>query len=215
MATYDRSLNIQQGFNFKKDVQQPIGFVTWLKIGTEKIEADMTVNSPMAATPGTESAKTGTASDGNLKVVAVLEKITWEMGDTDPLQFEGQLSIAGKQAFSALLYATMIDVDIEIGFVIYEYDPLAKKYYAAFSDTAQAATDAAAAASTGVRGQIKKDGDNLAMTIEMDPNTDVQSPINYKFTLQVVPKPEKQTLKFATSTSRKTTKNWGRVGPLT
>lgn len=213
MATYDRGLNIQQGFNFKKDVQQPIGFITKLKIGMEEFTPDMTVNSPMAAVTGSGLNANATATTGALAVVSVLEKITWEMGDTDPLQFEGQLSIAGKQAFSALLYASMIDIDIEVGFVIYEYDPLAKKYYAAFSNTAQAGADASAG--TGVKGQIKKDGDNLAMTIEMEPNGDVQSPINYKFTLQVVPKPLAQTLLFATSSSRKVTKSWGRVGPTT
>jgi hypothetical protein len=207
MATYDRALDIVQGFNFKKDVQKAIGFLTKLKIGTETITPDMTVNSPMAATATVTSA---TADVGALKVVAVLEKATWEMGDTDPLQFEGNLSIAGKQAFSALLYSAMIDIDVEIGFVVYEYDALAKKYFAAFSNSAQGTTDASA---TGVLGQIKKDGENLAMTIEMEPHDTVQSPINYKFTLQVVPKPKAQILKFATSSTRKVTKNWGRVGP--
>jgi len=207
MATYERELNIIQGFNFKKDVQLPIGFLTMLKVGTETFTQDMTVNSPMAATATASSA---TADVGALKVVAVLGKVTWEMGDTDALQFEGNLSIAGKQTFSALLYSAMIDIDIEIGFVVYEYDALAKKYFAAFSNSAQGDADAS---STGVLGQIKKDNENLAMTIEMEPHDTVQSPINYKFTLQVVPKPKAQILKFATSSTRKVTKNWGRVGP--
>ena len=212
MATYDRALDVAQGFNFKKYQQKAIGFLTHLKIGVESFTADMTVNSPMASVPTQGQNMDGQATAGALKVVSVLEKVAWEMGDTEPLQFEGFLSIAGKQAFSALLYATMIDVDVEVGFVVYEYDPLAKKYYAAFSNSAQAASDTP----TGfVKGQVKKDGGALSMTVEMEPNDAVESPINYKFTLSVVPKPEAQTLKFATSALRKVTKNWGRVGPAT
>jgi hypothetical protein len=41
----------------------------------------------------------------------------------------------------------------------------------------------------------------------------VESPINYKFKISVVPKPTPQLLYFATSASRKVTKNWGRQGP--
>lgn len=212
MPEFTRELDPTQGFNFKKDYQKTIGFLTALKIGTESFAADFTVNSPMAVTAASGITTQATATAGALNVVAVLKNITWTMGDTDPLVFKGLLSIAGKQAFSALLYASMIDIDVEIGFVIYEYDPLAKKYYAAFSNSAQANTDATA---TGVKGQIKKDGTDLKMTINPEADEAVQSPINYEFDLEVVPKPIVQPLLFATSSTRKVTKNWGRTGPTT
>lgn len=212
MPEFTRELDPTQGFNFKKDFQKTIGFLTMLKIGTESFAADFTVNSPMAVTAASGITTQATATAGALNVVAVLKNISWTMGDTDPLVFKGLLSIAGKQAFSALLYASMIDIDVEIGFVIYEYDPLAKKYYAAFSNSAQASTDATA---TGVKGQIKKDGTDLKMTINPEADPDVQSPINYEFDLEVVPKPVVQPLLFATSAMRKVTKNWGRTGPTT
>lgn len=212
MPEFTRELDPTQGFNFKKDYQKTIGFLTMLKIGTETFTPDFTVNSPMAVTAASGITTQATATAGALNVVAVLKNISWAMGDTDPLVFKGLLSIAGKQAFSALLYASMIDIDVEIGFVIYEYDPLAKKYYAAFSNSAQGNTDATA---TGVRGQIRKEDVNLKMTIQPEADSAVQSPINYEFDLEVVPKPVVQSLLFATSSTRKVTKNWGRTGPLT
>lgn len=211
MATYTRALDIQQGFNFKKDQQKPMGFITMLKIGTEVFDRDLTVNSPMAAVAGTALNTEATATTGELQVVGVLMQATWELGDTDSIDFEAVVSIQSKQRISSLVYASMIDVDCEIGFVVYEYDPLSKKYYAAFSNKAQAATDDTGA--TGVKGQIKKEDANLALTIEADAEPTVESPINYKATIKVVPKPLAQLLYFATSATRKVTKNWGRLGP--
>jgi hypothetical protein len=155
MATYSRTLDAKQGFNFKKDQQMPMGFMTMLKIGTEVFDRDFTVNSPMAASPGSGIVTQATATTGALTVVGVLKSVSWALGDTDSLDFEGVCSIQSKQRMSSLVFASMIDVDCEVGFVVYEYDPLAKKYYAAFSNKAQAATDDSGGSS--VRGQIKKD----------------------------------------------------------
>lgn len=213
MATYERTLDVKQGFNFKKDEQKPMGFITNLKIGTEVFDRDLTVNSPMAAVTSTQLKSDATATVGVLQVVGVLETAKWELGDTDSIDFEAMLSIQSKQRISSLLYASMIDVDCEIGFVIYEYDPLSKKYYAAFSNKAQAATDDSGA--TSVKGQIKKEDTTLALTIEPDASSEVESPINYKAGIKVVPKPLAQILYLATSATRKVTKNWGRVGPGT
>jgi hypothetical protein len=212
MAAYTRALDAKQGFNFKKDQQMPIGFLTNLKIGQEPFDRDFWVNSPMSATSPTQSETEGVAAEGKLQVVAVLKQIAWEMGDTESIDFEGVIGIVGKQKMSSLVYASMIDVDCEFGFTVYEYDPLNKKYYAAFGNKASGGTDDAGAFIS--KGQIKKDSGALQLTIEADADTDVESPINYKFTLKVVPKPIAQTLLFATSATRKVTKNWGRKGPI-
>lgn len=212
MAEYTRELNLPQGYNFKKDVQLPIGFLTKLQIGTELFVADQTVNSPVGVTAGSGVETTATAEKGTLKVVGVLNNITWAMGDTDAIIVKGTISIAGKQAFSGLLYASMIDIDVTFGFVVYEYDPLAKKYYTAFSNGNTGAADGGLGA-TDLLGQIQKDGENLKMSIEPEPNSEVQSPMNYGFELGIVPKPQQQLVYFATSATRKTTKNWGRDAP--
>lgn len=211
MADYERTLDLKQGYNFKKDIQKPIGFITSLKIGMTMFAPDQKVNSPIKATDEGAGALQTTAVTGELAVVSVLSKIKWGMGDTDPIEFEGTLSISGKQNFAGLLYATMIDVDVEIGWVVYEYDPLARKYYAAYSNSAQGTLDVSGG--TIAQGLIKKDGESLQMTLSPDPGEEVQSPQNYAFTLQVVPQPLAQALLFATSATRKVTKMWGRTGP--
>lgn len=211
MPTYERDLDLIQGYNFKKDVQKPFGFITKLTISGVDFTADQTVSTPLTAiTAATASAATETA--GQLKVTSVLKRIKWDLGDTDPIEFGGTLSVTGKQTAMGLLYATMINTQVYVSWVVYEYDPLMKQYYVAFSDSGQGSSDATAGGQ-GVPALIKKESDNLALTINPTPNPDVQSPENYEFTLQVVPWPQTQALLLASASLRKVTKPWGRVGP--
>ena len=46
MATIQKNLNVRQGYNFKKDIQSTVGFITALKIGDKEVKADQTVKDP-------------------------------------------------------------------------------------------------------------------------------------------------------------------------
>src|SRR5262245_3488487 len=130
MPSYERELDLIQGYNFKKDVQKPIGFITYLEIGKGVIlPSDQFVSTPVTniSTAGTITGADG--KSGTLAVCSVLKKIKWDLGDVDPLEFEGTLSVTGKQMAMGLLYATMIDIYVNISFVVYEYDPLKKVYF--------------------------------------------------------------------------------------
>ena len=182
-------------------------------IGAVPLAADLTVTSPivLATHPGSNAAG---ANAGTLKVVSVLKKVTWALGDTDPIAFEGTLSVTSKQRVMGMLYATMIDTRVNISWVIYEYDPVQRAYFAAFSTTVAGATNVTANAQ-GVSGLIKKEGDNLELTVAPTPSADVQSPENYDFKLQVWPGPLPQQLYLAAASTRRVTKIWGRTGPAT
>lgn len=211
MPSYERELDLVQGYNFKKDIQKPIGFITSLTIGEAVILPDQTVSTPITNVAATASSTDADMTAGTLAVVSVLKKIKWDLGDTDPIEFEGTLSVNGKQLVMGLLYATMINIQVSVGYVIYEFDPINKKYFVAFSNTVSGAADATAGA--GVSALVKKDGDNLALTVSPTPSSEVQSPENYDFTLQVVPLPVAQKLFLAAATTRRVTKFWGRQGP--
>lgn len=219
MPTYERELDLVQGYNFKKDVQKPFGFITALSIGGLPLIPDQVVTDPLA--PITAASVTG-ANElvGGKSVNSVLKRIKWDLGDTDPIEFDGTLSVTGKQTVMGLLYATMISTEVRVSWVVYEYDPLAKVYFIAFSDSitsgaggTTAVASTATSAATGVPALIKKDGDNLALTISPSPSTEVQSPENYDFTLQIVPWPQSQALLLSSANLRKVTKPWGRIGP--
>jgi hypothetical protein len=206
MATFERSCSVEQCFNFKKDVQSPIGVINTLIIGATTFTPDLTVTDPsltVDAAGGAEAKQT----PGAMTIVGALETIKWELGDVEPIELGGVVSVKSKQMINALLFTTMVNINLTIGFTVYDYDELMKKYFVAFS------TGNFTTSTTGVQGLVKKDGNNLNLTIDHTPFDGVQSPKLYKFTLSVVPAPMQQLLYLAASDRDKVTKTWGRVGP--
>lgn len=186
MPTFSKSLDIYQGYNFKKDVQTAVGFITELKIGDVTLKADQTCKDPMA--PETD-----------LTVVAVLSGSMWELGVTDAHYFSGQVSVYNKQQVQMLTYKDLTKVDVEYKFSVYEYDLIEKKYFKCLLPTDDAA----------LKGVLEKNGSDLNLSIADDASSEVQSPENYAFQLGIKPQPEAQTVTVATSFSDKVVKSWG------
>ncbi len=186
MATFSKSLDIYQGYNFKKDVQTPVGFLTALKIGDVTFKADQTCKDPMA--PETD-----------LAVVAVLSGATWELGVTDAVYLWGQVSVYNKQQIQLLTYKDLSKIDVEFVFSVYEYDPLEKKYFKCLLPTDDAT----------LKGILEKNGSDLNLMAADDASTEVQSPENYAFGSGVKPQPSAQSMTVAVSFSDKVVKAWG------
>jgi hypothetical protein len=186
MAQFSKSLDVVQGYNFKKDVQTPVGYITELKIGDVTLKADQTCKDPMA--PETDFA-----------VVGVLSGVMWELGTTDAHYFSGQLSIYNKQQVLMLTYKDLSKVDVEYKFSIYEYDPIEKKYFKCLLPTDDAT----------LKGILEKNGSDLNLSIADDPSREVQSPENYASSVGIKPQPTAQTVTVATSFSDKVVKAWG------
>lgn len=186
MPTFQKSLDIYQGYNFKKDIQTPVGFITALKVGDVTLKADQTCKDPMA--PETD-----------LAVVAVLSGSLWELGVTDAHYFSGQISVYNKQQVQMLTYKDLTKVDCEYTFTVYEYDPIEKKYFKCLLPTDD----------TTLKGILEKTGGDLNITVSDDASPEVQSPENYSFQIGIKPQPEAQTVTVATSFSDKVVKSWG------
>ncbi len=185
MAVIQKQLNVKQGYNFKKDVQDSVGFITSLKIGDKEFKADQSIKDP-------------TNPESDIKVVAVLDDATWQTGNTDSIMLEGQISVNNKQDVSLLVLKDMTKVDVIVDFVCYEYDPTAKQYFKSFHCN-----------DTKVNGLIEKQGNDLAMGVSDNPSSQVQSPENYHFGISVKPQPTQQSLHVATAIDKKLAMNWG------
>jgi hypothetical protein len=187
MPEFRKILDVYQGYNFKKDKQTAVGFVTKLKFGETELKADQTCKNP-------------TKPEEDLKVVAVLSDILWETGITDAIYFSGQVSVQNKQDIQALIYKTMTDVLCEFQFSVFDYDPAPdkKKYYLCFHSN-----------NKDMKGLIEKKGEDLNLTVADDASTQVQSPLNYAFQTGIKPQPEAQDLQVAVGDSKNFTKAWG------
>lgn len=186
MPQVRKNCDVYQGYNFKKDKQTTVGYVTAINIGGTDLAADQ------------RTCKDPTSPDAALAVVAVLSDVLWELGPTDALYFSGQVSTANKQALLGLIYNTMTSVVVTFQFTIYEYDPIAKKYFECFTSGA-----------TTMNGLLEKRGEDLNLTVADDVSTEVQSPENYAFTIGIKPQPSAQTLTIATSSQKNVVKPWG------
>lgn len=178
--------DVYQGYNYKKDKQTTVGFVTAMNIGGTDLKADQT------------TCKDPTNPSNSFGAVAVLSDVLWELGVTDAVYFSGQVSTANKQTILGLIYDTMVNVLVTFDFDVYEYDPLAKKYFKVFT-----------AAGTTMNGILEKRGEDLNLTVADEVSTQVQSPENYAFSIGIKPQPSAQSLTVATGDSRSIVKAWG------
>lgn len=186
MPTFQKSCDIQQGYNFKKDIQTSVGYLTSLKIGDVTLKADQTVKDPLA--PETD-----------FPVVAVLTGAMWELGVTDTLYYTGQISVYNKQQTQLLVYKDLSKVDVVFKFSVYSYDPIEKKYFKCLLGTDDAE----------LNGLLEKTGADLNLSVADDASAEVQSPENYAFQVGVKPQPSAQVVTVATSFSDKVVKSWG------
>jgi hypothetical protein len=186
VPTFQKSCDIHQGYNFKKDVQTSVGYLTELKIGDVTLKADQTVKDPL--TPETD-----------FPVVAVLSGTMWELGVTDTLYYTGQISVYNKQQTQLLVYKDLSKVDVVFKFAVYSYDPVEKKYFKCMIGTDDAA----------LNGLLEKTGAELNLSVVDDASSEVQSPENYAFQIGVKPQPSAQVVTVATSFSDKVVKAWG------
>ncbi|RKH08449.1 hypothetical protein D7V97_19395 [Corallococcus sp. CA053C] len=187
MPQFSRNLDVYQGFNFKKDKQTPVGYITALTIGGVALKADQeTIKDP-------ENPDAAIAD----KVVAVLNHYLWDTGVTDAMYFSGQVSVANKQAVAEMLLGKFSNIEVVIKYVVYEYDPIGKKYFKSNFLDAE------------IKGLLEKNGDELNMSVADNESREVQSPKNYTFQIGVKPQALEQSLNLATSSTKKLAKKWG------
>jgi hypothetical protein len=187
MPQFSRALDVYQGFNFKKDKQNAVGYITKLKVGEHELKADQ------------ESIRDPEQPDKPLKnkVVAVLNHYLWETGTTDAMYLSGQISTANKQMVSGALLGTWSNVEVLFSYTIYEYDPLAKKYYKSNYIDAD------------LKGLLEKNGEDLNLSVADDASTEVQSPKNFTLQLGIKPQTLEQTVNLATGAGKQLVKQWG------
>jgi hypothetical protein len=186
MPTFQKMCNIGQGYNLKKDIMTPVGYLTSVKIGDITLKADQKVKDPLAP----ETA---------LQAVAVLSGVMWELGVTDTLYFSGQISVHNKQQILQLVYKGLTKVDVVFKFAVYSYDPLEKKYFKCLLGTDD----------SDLNGLLEKRGDELNLSVADDASPEVQSPENFAFQVGIKPQPSDQAVTVATSFSAKVVKAWG------
>lgn len=202
---YRFDCSVSQGFNFQEDRHDLVGFVHYLKFGDDELPSDLKVIDPQDVSDvmrcphcGLPLPEFDTDVTGLIDVFGVLSDVSWDGGHADPLRFSIQVSTDNRNRLAKLLYSIAANVEIEIGFTVYDYDPVDKKYYKCFH-------------SNGVRlkGLLHKQGGELDILLNMEQSTEVVSPKNFTLTLGVMPQDEDQEIHVGVSVTDGFTKKWG------
>jgi len=185
MPQFSKGCHVSQGFNFKKDNTSIVGFLTALKVNDKEIKADITAKDPLNPTT-------------DLPVVAVLSEVSWATGTVDALYFSGQLTAPNRQDLALMVYKDLTKVEVLFKYNIYEYDPVAKKYFKCFHT-----------GDTEMKGLLEKNGGDLTLSVSDDASTEVQSPLNFSFYIGIKPQPAEQSITIATADQKNVVKQWG------
>jgi hypothetical protein len=183
-ASRAQQLDVQQGFDFMRDRHSPVGFITSLKVGGTALTADIT------------ALKNPEDPGETLVAVAVLTQYDWTAGVTDPMHFGGQVSTANKQKLAEMLMSNMSDKTVELTYVVYDYDPLQKKYFKS------------ASVDGTITGLIEQRGDELNLSIAHEPSSEVESPSNFNLQFGIKPVGS-QRINLATGVAQKIVRRWG------
>lgn len=185
MPSFAKSCDIKQGFDYQKDKQTTVGFITSIKIGDVVLDPKITVKDPTAPTT-------------DLPVVAVLNGAHWDIGPTDSVYLSGQIDTKNKQKVALLTIKDLTKIEVLFKFKVYEYDPVAKAYFLAMHTN-----------DVELKGLVEKQGHDLNLSVSDDESSAVQSPKNFAFAIGIKPQPSAQEIHLATSNTDKVAKNWG------
>lgn len=185
MPQFSLNLSVDQGFNFRKDRNVPVGFVTSLSLNGKALTSDIKCKDPLSPTT-------------DLAVFSVLSSAAWEIGVTDAIYFSGQISAPNRNQVAMLTYLDLANVEVKFKYNVYTYDPVAKTYYMCFH-----------CGDTEMLGLLEKVGERLTLSVADEASTEVQSPINYSFSLGIKPQQTAQTLTLATANQQNVVKQWG------
>lgn len=185
MPQYHRHLDVRQGYHHTKDVWAPVGFITRLQLDILSLPADQICKDPTRPTQ-------------DLAVVAVLSQVLWDTGITDALYFSGQISTFNRQTLARTLPGVPFSVEVVFQFAVYDYDPIAKKYFLSFHSNG-----------TDMNGFAEKRADNVTVALADDASTEVLTPQNYTLGIGIEPQLLEQTLVIASADQRSIVKKWG------
>jgi hypothetical protein len=185
MASSNYSCSIKQGFNFEKDQQVLVGHLMSMTIGGTALPADTTVTSP-------------TDLKNETKLLGVISDISWAGGYADPIYLNCNVSNSNQKLLQIMKHTNLLKTDVLFVFNIYVFDQVAKKYYLAFHND-----------SKDGKGLIMKSGGDLLIDIAERNDPTVPSPLNYNFSIGIMPQETAQVLNFAVSDTDKFVKTWG------
>jgi hypothetical protein len=193
------ALHLEQGFNFRQDVQDACGFITSLHITKRSGHKDGPMKADInVSTPGTDGVP------AKQPVVGVMRHFKWSGGLTDPIELKFNVSTPNRNKIFGLLQLNLPSTDVTFSYQIFYFDQEQATFYLAMAGAATLGTDALSA-------NIAKEGkEKLLLTLPSQLASEtVKSPQNWEVELTAMPQQLSQAIMYQYSPGNKITKSWG------
>jgi hypothetical protein len=207
MPDYRRKCDVEQLFNFRKDLVKPMGAINALTIGTTTLTADLVVTDPsiMVDVP---ASPTVVQTPGALKIVGALTEVEWApVRENTPIFITGAVSGKSRNMLMSILYSSQVDMKVTVSFMLYDYDMASGVYFVDFS------SNPLQTGTLPIEGILKKRLDaDIELSVDMDPLESPQSPALFSFSMTIEPPTlVPQQIHLAMSPADKLVKTWGRA----
>jgi hypothetical protein len=132
-------------------------------------------------------------------VVGVLSTYGWSGGMADPMALRFNVANVNKTKLAEMLHLTLLNTEVELDFLVFDYDPLAERYYEALRPHL-----------VRLKGLVMREGGVLQLFVREE-GTEVVSPRNWAVDLRVVPQAIDQEVyvALAADPSQSLLKQWG------
>lgn len=162
---FEYDCDLQQGFNFKPDVNMKVMLVKSMTIGETELKADF------------GKIRTPTDSGNTIEVVGIGTGFCWDGRQTGCISLDFNVSATNKQQLAVLTKQKMGKTNVDVEFAIYAFDDAAdqKAWYECFYTN-----------ETAFKGAIHKSGD-YAIHIDEHQDMCVAIPANYRFSITIDP----------------------------
>jgi hypothetical protein len=178
--------DVKQGFDFRKDANATVGYLTALDIGGTALAVDQTtLHDPADPAHG-------------LAAVAVLATLDWDGGPTDPIRFTGQLSSENMQQLAARLRSAPASLAVTVEFTVFEYDFQTEKMFRACHTGGVA-----------LHAEVDRKNGDVALHLSDTPAANPHTPRTFQFELAIVPADAGQAVHVASGETLRSIMPWG------
>lgn len=190
MTEIDWAPDVIQAFRRESSRGLAVGYLTKLIIGTSvTLTADLPVQALGEAAP--------------VQAAAVLSKIFWAGGPTDPISLSGVISAKNKHAVGNISSQSLSTAQVTLRFAVHGFDPKDGSYYKAFHT-----------GDADLKGFVKtrpvgSSGAPFELRFETQPAPEPQSPVVIPFSITIVPAQEEMDLHVATANLQVQVWTWG------
>lgn len=134
----------------------------------------------------------------NTKVAGVMTNLEWNGGNADPIMINACISTANKNLVARLLKKSQPNLEVEVAFAIYSYDPQSRKYFRALHTDGKK-----------LSCKVLNSGGESALIIDNEPADEIKLPVVHLLSLGIAPQKKNMQIHLSINPEARVVKKFG------